>query len=196
MQAAEERPTAPDRTGALREQLRQHVPADERERRSIETFLTALDRLADPYDEAADPTHVTASAVVVGPRGTVLHVHRRLGRWLQPGGHVDSGETPPAAALREAQEETGLALSHPSSGPLLLHVDVHEAAGGHVHLDLRYLLLGPDADPAPPPGESPEVRWFGWEEAIALSDEGLATALAQARRQVRAMVDGTDGSSR
>lgn len=173
---------------ALSEQLRRHVPADARERRSVAAFLAALDRLADPYDRQADRTHVTASAVVVGRRGTVLHLHRRLGRWLQPGGHVDHGESPAAAALREAQEETGLALAHPPSGPLLVHVDVHEAAQGHVHLDLRYLLLGPDTDPAPPSGESPEARWFGWEEAAALADEGLVTALVEARRHLAAPV--------
>lgn len=172
----------------LRRLLRSHAPADDLERRSVGTFLAALEHLARPYDEHADPTHVTASAVVVGRRGTVLHVHRRLGTWLQPGGHVDAGEAPPAAALRESIEETGLALAHPASGPHLVHVDVHAAAGGHRHLDLRYVLLGPDADPAPPPGESPQVRWFPWDEAIVLADPGLATAL----RRARAWADGTD----
>lgn len=172
---------APLAVDALRRLLEQHVPADDLERRSIDTFLAALEELERPYDEHADPTHVTASAVVVGRRGTVLHVHRRLGIWLQPGGHVDTGEAPPTAALREAIEETGLALAHPPAGPRLVHVDVHPAAAGHRHLDLRYLLVGPDADPAPPPGESPEVQWFAWEDAIALADAGLATALRQAR---------------
>ena len=41
------------------------------------------------------------------PRGILLLVHRRLGIWLQPGGHVDPGETPWEAARRETVEETG-----------------------------------------------------------------------------------------
>ena len=49
-------------------------------------MLTELDRLDQPLDRSADPTHFTASAVVVGSRGVVLHRHRRLHRWLQPGG--------------------------------------------------------------------------------------------------------------
>jgi ADP-ribose pyrophosphatase YjhB (NUDIX family) len=105
---------------------------------------------------------------------------------MQPGGHVDIGEGPSDAALRESQEETGLALSHPAGGPRLIHLDVHPAADGHTHLDLRYLLLGADADPSPPPGESPEVRWCTWEEADALSDAALTGALRAARRQPEA----------
>ena len=102
-----------------------------------------------PCDEHADPTHVTASGIVVGRRGTVLHLHKRLGIWMQPGGHIDPGETPDVAARREATEELGLDVTHPAAGPRLIHLDVHEAALGHTHLDLRYLLLGADDDPAP-----------------------------------------------
>ena len=126
------------------------------------TSVARSARLAHPFDEDADLEHVTGSAIVVGERGTVLHVHKRLGRWLQPGGHLAAGETPWDAARREAHEETGLAVTHPASGPVLLHVDVHDAARGHTHLDLRYLLLASDAEPSPPPGESPDVRWFAW----------------------------------
>jgi 8-oxo-dGTP pyrophosphatase MutT (NUDIX family) len=145
-------------------------------------MLDELQRLPHPFDEDADPTHVTASAVVVGPLGVVLHRHRRLRRWMQPGGHVDPGEAPGGAALRESVEETGLALAHPGTGPELLHVDVHPAAAGHVHLDLRYLLWSADAEPAPGPGESQEVAWFTWDEAEHLADEALVGALVAARR--------------
>jgi len=159
------------------------VPGDGREARAQARIMVDLDALASPFDERAGPEHVTGSAVVVGRRGTVLHMHKRLHRWLQPGGHLEPGEEPWAAALRESEEETGLVLSHPDGGPRLIHVDVHDAANGHTHLDLRYLLIAPDEDPRPPPGESPEARWFGWEEAEAVSDEALVGALRRARVQ-------------
>jgi 8-oxo-dGTP pyrophosphatase MutT (NUDIX family) len=165
----------------LRRLVAAHVPADPREAAARERFLLELDRLARPMDEAADPVHVTASAIVVGPRGTVLHRHRKLGRWMQPGGHLDQGEPPAAAALREAHEETGLGLSHPPGGPSFIHLDVHPAAGGHTHLDLRYLLVGTNEDPQPLPGESPEARWYGWDDAEAIADEALIGALRVAR---------------
>lgn len=168
-------------TAGLRDLVASRVPGDGREVAARERFLAELDRLDRPCDEHAGPVHVTASAVVVGRRGTVLHRHRKLGRWMQPGGHVDPGETPPEAALRESEEETGLAVAHPPGGPRLIHLDVHRAAGGHTHLDLRYLLLGPDADPHPAPGESPDARWYDWPEAEATADEALTGALREAR---------------
>jgi 8-oxo-dGTP pyrophosphatase MutT (NUDIX family) len=140
-------------------------------------MLEELERLPRPFDRDADPVHVTGSALVVGRRGTVLHLHKRLGRWMQPGGHLDPGEAPWEAALREAMEETGLRLRHPVTGPRFFHLDVHPAASGHTHLDVRYLLVGDDSDPSPPPGESPHVRWFTLGDAIAVADDALEGAL-------------------
>jgi 8-oxo-dGTP pyrophosphatase MutT (NUDIX family) len=168
---------------SIRAALAAHVPADRREARAQAQVRDALARLDRPFDQGADPEHVTGSAVVVGPRGTVLHMHKRLHRWLQPGGHLEPGEGPWDAAWRESREETGLAAVHPPGGPRLIHVDVHGAAEGHTHLDLRYLLLAPDCDPTPPPGESPEARWFGWDEACTVADEALVGALRTARLQ-------------
>ena len=129
---------------------------------------------------------MTGSGIVVGPRGVVLLKHRRLGLWLQPGGHVDPGETPWDAARRESVEETGLTVDFAEAPdvdgvPPLVHVDVHAGGRGHTHLDLRYLLVGGEADPAPPPGESQEIGWFDWDAAIALADPGLAGALRALR---------------
>lgn len=177
----------------VRRAVRDHQPVDDRERRAREQVLTALGQLGRPLDEQADPRHVTGSAVVVGPRGTVLHLHKRLHQWMQPGGHLDPGEAPWEAALRESTEETGLTLRHPAHGPRLIHVDVHNAANGHEHLDLRYLLIAEDAEPSPPLGESPEVRWFSWDEATERADVALRGALVVARRQPEAATAGPGG---
>jgi 8-oxo-dGTP pyrophosphatase MutT (NUDIX family) len=170
---------------ALRDQVRRTLagrdPIDQAERSSIERTLAELDRLADPFDQEADPVHVTGSAVVVGPRGVVLLKHKRLGLWLQPGGHVDAGETPWEGALREAREETGLDVSFAEVGddgvPRLVHVDVHPGGRGHTHLDLRYLVHGGDADPTPPAGESQEIAWFDWPSAVERASDDRLKAL-------------------
>jgi 8-oxo-dGTP pyrophosphatase MutT (NUDIX family) len=170
---------------SLRDQVRRTLterdPIDAAERRSIARTLAELDRLDDPFDQETDPVHVTGSAIVVGPRGVVLLRHRRLGLWLQPGGHVDPGETPWDGALREAREETGLDVSFVDVGddgiPELVHVDVHPGGRGHTHLDLRYLVFGGDADPDPPQGESQEIAWFDWPAAIEQASDDRLKAL-------------------
>lgn len=168
---------------AVRAAVSAHEPDDQREIEARKVILEELDRLEKPFDEGGDPVHVTGSAVIVGSRGTILHLHKRLSRWMQTGGHLEPGEMPYDAALRESEEETGLRLAHPSGGPRLLHLDVHPAADGHTHLDLRYLLLGPDLEPSPPSGESPHARWFTWPDAVERSDVALEGALRAAQRQ-------------
>jgi 8-oxo-dGTP pyrophosphatase MutT (NUDIX family) len=168
-------------TADLRALVEGHEPASPREAAAKEQFLAELSRLSEPCDEQADLTHVTASGIVVGRRGTVLHLHKRLGIWMQPGGHIDAHEMPAVAARREAIEELGLAVEHPASGPRLINLDVHDAALGHTHLDLRYLLLAGEEDPHPPAGESPEARWCSWDEAMAIADAALVEALPVAR---------------
>jgi 8-oxo-dGTP pyrophosphatase MutT (NUDIX family) len=172
---------ADEMAARVRSDVAQRRPVDERERVSIEAFLEAFDRLDDPFSQTADPVHVTGSAMVVGPRGVVLLKHKRLGIWLQPGGHLDAGETPWDAARRESGEETGLDVRFADTGvdglPPLIHVDVHPGGRGHTHLDLRYLIDGGDADPAPPADESQDIAWFGWDAAIERADPGLAGIL-------------------
>jgi 8-oxo-dGTP pyrophosphatase MutT (NUDIX family) len=179
--------TVKEVTSELVERVRRMVterePIDAAEADSIDRVLQEFERLADPLDQELDPVHVTGSAIVVGPRGVVLLRHKRLGLWLQPGGHVDPGETPWGAALREAHEETGLDVRFADLDehgvPRLAHVDVHEGGRGHTHLDLRFVVDGGAADPCPPEGESQEIDWFAWPAAVdRASDTRLKSLLA------------------
>ena len=161
-----------------------HRAGDAVEASSLARTRALVAWLPAPLDEHADPTHVTGSAIVVDEDDRVLlHRHKRLGRWLQPGGHLDPGETPWEAAVRETREETGVDARHPDGVPLLLHVDVHEGPRGHVHLDLRYLLHA-DAEVvlAPAPGESPDVAWWTGADAARVTDASTRAAMAAAAR--------------
>lgn len=168
--------------------LRAHDPVDDRERGSIAEFLRLAPALARPFDEQSDPVHITASAVVVSDAGdkVALHLHKRLGMWLQPGGHIENGESPADGALREATEEIGVPVRHHTAGGHLFHLDVHPGPKGHTHLDLRYLVRAPEMTPHPAEGESPEARWFTWDQAMEVADAGLTGALTAAKALVDA----------
>lgn len=169
------------RRGALLAALAAHEPADARERDSLRRTLALVRELPEPFSGSAHPIHVTASGIVSDGAGRVLlHRHRVLGIWLQPGGHIEEAEAPEDAAVREVIEETGIEAAHPDAGPLLLHVDVHPAPKPtcDLHLDLRYVLLAPGgAEPDPAEGESQDVEWFVVDEAAELSDPSVTAAL-------------------
>jgi len=161
---------------AIRTAVSSRAPMDERERWAQQCILDVLDKGTD----RGELIHVTASAVVVSSHGVLLHVHKRLRRWTLPGGHVDPGEHPGETAARETMEETGVPAAHPGDGPVVVHLDVYRSARAHTHLDLRYLLHAPPLRPDPPPNESQHVAWFGWDEALAVVDPGVAAALRSA----------------
>ena len=154
-------------------------PVDERESASIARILADAPGLAEPFDEEAGPVHLTASGFVVGNQGTILHLHRKLGIWVQPGGHIDPGEAPLDAAVRETREETGLGVISIIPEGLLFHVDVHPGPRGHIHFDLRYVLGAPDDDPTPPPEESQDVRWCAFADVATLAERSLVPALTK-----------------
>jgi 8-oxo-dGTP pyrophosphatase MutT (NUDIX family) len=171
------------RTADLLDRLAAHEAGSPREAASLAKMRGLVAWLPRPFDEDADPTHVTSSAIVVGDDGRVLlHLHKRLGLWLQPGGHVDPGEDPRDAVLREVTEETGLEARHHDDR--LLHVDVHEGGRGHLHLDLRWLLRAPAVAPRPPAGESQVVEWLDPEEAVRRGDLSCGAAVRAALRRL------------
>jgi 8-oxo-dGTP pyrophosphatase MutT (NUDIX family) len=175
-----------DRLAEAIAHLEAHEPADAVERRSRSRALALAAWLPRPFDEHADATHLTGSAIVVDGDGrVVLHRHKRLGLWLQPGGHVDPGESAAEGAARETREETGLDAQHPDGGPHLVHVDVHPGPRGHLHLDLRYLLVADGAVPLRPhAGESQTVAWFSPDEACEVGDGSVAAAVRAAVRHL------------
>jgi 8-oxo-dGTP pyrophosphatase MutT (NUDIX family) len=176
----------------LRSRLESHVPGDDAEAKDLARILAFVDAHPSPFDRSLTRGHLTGSALVVtrsGERVLLLH-HRKLHRWLQPGGHGDPGESlGETVALREAREETGIddLELHPDA-PRPLDVDIHEVPArgpepAHEHLDLRYLVLAPeDASLTGRPDESNDLRWFAWEELDVLGlDAGLRRALEKAR---------------
>jgi 8-oxo-dGTP pyrophosphatase MutT (NUDIX family) len=109
--------------------------------------------------------HLTASALVVdrdGMRG-LLCLHKKLGRWLQLGGHVDGDANLPAAALREAVEESG--IPDLRVDPLPIDLDAHRIPARaqepeHWHFDVRFRIVAPSPCTLVLSDESLQLRWF------------------------------------
>ena len=160
---------------ALRDQVRQSVatkqPIDDAERACIADFLAASTPSQRPFDEHADPVHVTGSAIVVGVRGVLLIKHKSLGIWLQPGGHVEPASRRGTRRCARRTRRPGSTVEFAGGAPQLVHVDVHPGPRGHTHLDLRYLVEAGDRDPQPPEGESQEAAWFDWDAAVEKADD-------------------------
>lgn len=154
------------RRAGLRTLLDQLEPYDALEREHRDRVHALLDVEGDPFDrEHYRPGHVTASAFIVDPAHArvLLILHGKLGRWLQPGGHVDASDLDVAAAARrEVLEETGLAVSPVDRGALL-DVDVHviPARGempAHEHFDVRFSFEAPPGD-ARAGSDAKQVKW-------------------------------------
>ena len=159
--------------------LRGHVAADAREEADRCSMLRLAAELADPLSRNEPSAHFTASAFVIDEpcEQACLVSHVKLGRLLQPGGHVEASDASlEAAALREAREETELVLELHPTAPRPFDLDVHRIPDrpgepGHYHLDVRYLLLGR--------GEPCDgAAWYPLGEA---GDESVARLAAKAR---------------
>ena len=119
-------------------------PQDGAAMKSVELILNLLAWSPEPFSRHQfTPGHITCSGLVLasdGRRILLVH-HRRLGRWLLPGGHVEPGDdTAEETARREVVEETG-ALLLPAA--TLIGADVHgiPAKGQepyHLHHDLLF----------------------------------------------------------
>lgn len=124
-----------------------------------------------------DPGHFTASAFVLCPEGRHLLMvhHAKLGRWLQPGGHVEPGDLSlQAAAEREAREETGVFELEPL-GDGIFDVDIHligasTREGAHSHFDVRYAFRA-TAHQLGASGEVHGARWVELDQVGRLNPE-------------------------
>jgi hypothetical protein len=94
------------RQSVLVQLLELHVSSDEREEADRCAMLRLAQELSDPLSRGEPSAHFTASAFVVDETGarTCLVQHVKLGRLLQPGGHIEPSDLSlEAAALREAR---------------------------------------------------------------------------------------------
>ena len=129
--------------------------------------------------------HFTGSAWLVsadGARVLLMH-HRKLGLWLQPGGHADGDDDLARVALREAQEETGVTDLHVEGG--IFDLDRHRIPGRanepeHWHYDVRFVVRARSGERFTINEESHALAWRSVTEVAA-----DATLDASLRRMAR-----------
>jgi 8-oxo-dGTP pyrophosphatase MutT (NUDIX family) len=116
--------------------------------------------------------------------------HRKLGRWLQPGGHADGDADVLAVARREAQEETGLA-EIVTVDPAIFDVDVHRipARPGepeHWHYDIRFLLGASREASLAASAEANGLAWVALDQIASLdTDASVLRMVAKTRGRFR-----------
>lgn len=140
--------------------------------------------------------HFTATAFIVDSRKrTLLLWHKRLSRWMPPGGHIDENETPEDAAKRECKEETNLDVEIVGDSqadlfgknthegrmlkkPIAMLLEEIPASAernepAHQHMDFLFIARPLDEKQATKlaEAESDKMRWFTRDEVAKLDEK-------------------------
>ena len=123
--------------------------------------------------------HFTVAVFVVSDRRVLLHRHVKLGMWLPPGGHIETGELPDDAAIREVEEETGvtvdlcgdcgLPIDYPRQLIRPAGIQLEDIAPRHQHIDLIYFakpVVNSDIDPIH--AGAVQAGWYALDELVGL----------------------------
>jgi 8-oxo-dGTP pyrophosphatase MutT (NUDIX family) len=121
----------------------------------------------------------TVAIFVVHDAKVLLILHRKLGKWLPLGGHIELDEDPEIAALREAKEESGLDVelvgerpptTEPGTRALIAprFLDIHRISDTHEHIGMIYWARPLGGDVTLATEEHHDIRWVRADELDAL----------------------------
>jgi 8-oxo-dGTP pyrophosphatase MutT (NUDIX family) len=138
----------------------------------------------DAHRRALLEGHLTASALIVDAdcERVLLTHHKKLGKWLQLGGHCDGDANLAHVALRECFEESGIDGLTIVPAPIDLDIHVIPARKGepeHLHYDTRFLVVAPPGARAVVSDESHELRWVTPGELAALATDDSVRRLVR-----------------
>lgn len=162
---------------SLLEKLVAYHPIDNHEAMMVARLRSFVETQSDCFERTLQIGHITGSAWVVDRERTqaLLTRHRKLNKWLQLGGHADGDSDILRVALREAQEESGLATIRAVS-TAVYDIDIHviPARGSepeHLHYDVRFLLEADRTGPLLASRESRSLAWTSLSKIAGLNPE-------------------------
>ena len=131
---------------------------------TVAHFAELLADADDPFRRERLAGHFTASCWLVDRRGerVLLTHHRKLGLWLQLGGHADGERDLRIAALKEAEEESGLPGLRLEGDVFDLDrhwIPEHKGVPAHWHYDVRYVVRAGDEEAYVVSEESHDLAW-------------------------------------
>jgi 8-oxo-dGTP pyrophosphatase MutT (NUDIX family) len=172
--------------------LSRYRPEDEEDKLTLSRLQTFVTQNPRCFERSLSSGHLTGSAWIMNPdRDRVLLTHhRKLNRWLQPGGHADGNPDILAVASREAREETGLTSLRLLS-PHIFDLDIHlipatPTVPAHYHYDIRFIF---EADPAEPLTVSQESKELGWIALHELSKFNPDSSMLRMVRKTKTFSD-------
>ena len=131
----------------------------------------------DCFERSLSAGHITGSAWLVNRGGThtLLTHHKKLNKWLQPGGHVDGNPNILESALREAQEESGIEGILPVFEEIF-DIDIHAipqhgSETEHYHYDVRFAVHTTDSEVYQVSDESHDLAWVEIQDVQQLTRE-------------------------
>jgi 8-oxo-dGTP pyrophosphatase MutT (NUDIX family) len=157
--------------------------------------LHAVRGRGDPFARSHQPGHFTGSAWLVSADGerVLLTHHRKLGLWLQLGGHADGDPDLARVALREAEEESGLTDLVLEGGVFDLDRHLIPARGdepAHWHYDARFVVRATGSEAFVVGEESIDLAW---RPVAEVARDGHADA--SVRRMARKWLKGLASSA-
>ncbi len=140
-----------------------HFPEEEILKQEMISFIKKNEHC---FERSLEAGHITASSWILNydrSKALLMH-HKKLDKWLQLGGHCDGDHNTLKVALKEAQEESGIADIMPIRNNIF-DIDIHFIPAnaqekGHYHYDIRYLLQITKDQLAPGNDESNALRWI------------------------------------
>jgi 8-oxo-dGTP pyrophosphatase MutT (NUDIX family) len=157
----------------IAELLRHRERANIAQQLQVDRIVAFIGSCEAPWRRSTLQGHLTASAWIVDAtrENALLIHHKKLDKWLQPGGHIDDSDaTFLDAAMREAREETGIATFDVERSAMssIYDVDVHPIPAreklpvepAHFHYDIRFRLIASSAATTLNVDESNDLRWF------------------------------------